>query len=154
MSSWKTKMLGEEKGKNSLTKKIDMEVLSFITQNPNFIDKLSIFLKEYDSLIFDCQNDDTQYFINSKTKKNEIYLHFLPNDLEYEFSYNYTKKEQQRIVDYLGNDKLYLFDIQFKDEVFLCKLLNDFKDYLNHQNTVNQLDKSLTSHPQKGIIKL
>lgn len=130
-----------------------MEVLSFITQYPDFMDKLSAFLKEYNDLILDYQDDGTQYFINSKTKKYEIYLHFLPNDLEYEFSYNYTKEEQQEIEGYLGNESLYLFDIQFRDEVFLQQLLNDFKNYLNLQN-VNRLDNILISHPQKGMIKL
>lgn len=129
-----------------------MEVLSFITKSPDFIDKFGSFLKAYNNLILGDQDIDTLYFINPKIGCNVIYFHFVPNNLEEEFSYNYTNKEQEEIIKYLGNGEIHLFDIQFRDEVFLMQLLKDFKEYLIFQTEYSS-DNILISHPHKGIQK-
>lgn len=129
-----------------------MEVLSFITKRSDFIGKFGTFLKDYNNLILGDLDDDTQYFVNQETGRNEVYFHFIPDNLEGEFSYNYTNKEQEEILKYLGHGEIHLFDVQFRDEAFLQQLLKDFKEYLNCKNEYSS-DRVLISHPKKGIIK-
>lgn len=129
-----------------------MEVLSFITQENDFADRFGAFLAGYKNLILQSQDNDTLYFVNPETGKNEIYFHFLPNNTDYEFSYNYTKEELEEIINYFGNENICLFDIQFRDETFLQQLLKDFNDYLN-LNYKNRSDKVMISHSLNGIMK-
>lgn len=129
-----------------------MEVLSFITKRSDFTGMIRSFFKDYYCLILDNQDDNTQYFTNAKTGRNEIYFHFVADHADDEFSYNYTDQEKEEIIKYLGHEEIHIFDIQFRDEVFLQQLLKDFKEYLNYQTEYSS-DSILISHPHKGILK-
>lgn len=128
-----------------------MEVLSFITQNPDLINKFGHFIKSYDRILLNNKDSDTEYFINPNTEQNEIYFHFVSSDFEKEFSYNYSDEDKIIIIDYFGNSALRYFDIQFRNEKFLQQLLIDFKKYLRDQ-TQGEIEKILISHPYKGMI--
>lgn len=127
-----------------------MEVLSFISQRSDLINTLVSFLEDYDNLILDYQTDDTLFYISPTTKRYEIYVHFLHNNIEKEFSYNYTQEEQNILNRFFG-EKLYVFDIQFRSEDFLNNLLAGYKQYLFNQG-FSVSKQVLISHPFKGIL--
>lgn len=127
-----------------------MEVLTFITQTRDLIERFSSFLKGHDELVLKGQDDDTLYFARRGTNRNEIYFHFLPADIESEFSYNYNIEEQLEIKRFLDSGKLSAFDIQFRDEIFLQQLLKDFKNYLTKQMHLSSNEIIIISHPHKG----
>lgn len=129
-----------------------MEVLSLFFENKAFVKYFETFLFDYKKLNFVKKDEDTLYFENPKTKRNEIYFHFLLNDLDYEFSYNYSEEDIHKIKDGFGNSKIYSFDIQFKDEAFLQQLILDFKNFIVNNDDFD-LDKILISHPHKGVMK-
>jgi hypothetical protein len=129
-----------------------MEVLSLFFENKAFVKNFETFLLEYKKLNFVNKDEDTLYFENPKTKRNEIYFHFLLNDLDYEFSYNYSEEDIQKIKNGFRNSKMYSFDIQYKDEEFLQQLIIDLKKFIVDNDDFN-LDKILISHPHKGIMK-
>jgi len=130
-----------------------MEVLSFITSDIKIIGYFKDFIQSYPKLKFESKDDDTEYYINPITGRNEIYFHFIPNDIEKEFEYNYTQEVQNIIKSYFALKDLMTFDIQFKDEALLDSLLDGFNHYLKSKNP--QLNgEVLVSNPQKGIKKL
>lgn len=130
-----------------------MEVLSFIVSDKTIVEHFRSFIKLYEQLLFDCSVNDTEYYINPNTRKNEIYFHFnILNTFE-ELKYNYTKEEQQEIKDYFNDVPLFIFDIQFKTETILNMLLHRFNIYLlNIWNNLNE--KVLLSYPNGSIIQL
>jgi hypothetical protein len=77
----------------------------------------------------------------------------LLNDIEEEFSFNYTENEQQAIKDYFGDSDFYLFDIQYKDELFLNNLLIDFQNFLKDRSELD-FQKILLNHNIKGVVPL
>ncbi|HEX8546096.1 MAG TPA: hypothetical protein VF691_03985, partial [Cytophagaceae bacterium] len=130
------------------------EVLTFFSSNRNLLDYFGTFMDSYSKLILGTRDKDTAFFINPRTNKNEIYFHFIPNNIEYEFSWNYTELEQKHIKLFFHGQELFTFDIQFGNEELLKELLMDFKDYLMKNGNVNIDSEILINHPQKGILKL
>ncbi|PLK43914.1 hypothetical protein [Emticicia sp. TH156] len=130
-----------------------MEVLSFFSKDKEFVHKLDNFLLSYPSLELDSEFSDTKYFLNIKTKRNEIYFHFLFNNVGHEFVRDYTEEEQKYIKGFFDNEKFYFFDIQFRNEKFIQQLLQDFKGYLNRYNGYQE-NSVLINHPHKGIMLL
>lgn len=115
------------------------------------INDFQSFLKTYDGLALDRQDADTLYLINSHTRRHEIYLHFMSNNIEDEFSYNYTTEDQKKIVCLLGSGEINSFDIQFRNETLLQHLLSDFKEYLMLHHHY-QFGNTLVSHPLHGVV--
>lgn len=127
-----------------------MEVLTIFTNDKEILNIFFEFIHSYSKLIKDCEDHNTIFFVNPETNRNEIYYHFLENDIECEFSYNYSLESQTIIKEYFDKDVFYFFDIQFKSEIFLDNMLNDFKLYLNKKN---KNTKILVDHPHKGLLK-
>lgn len=127
-----------------------MEILSFFSANNETLNLFSEFIYSYPKVKLSGKDNDTAYFTRNKNH-NEIYFHFIPDEIEEEFSYNYTEEEQALISSHFGNKKFFLFDISFRNELFLSEMLIDFKCYLINQDRMEQ--DILISHPHKGIIK-
>ena len=130
-----------------------MEVLTFFSSNKHLVNYLGDFLKNYPKLSFSSESEDTIYFKNPKTGKNEIYLHFIHHDINHEFTRDYTCEEQNFIEQKFKGQGFFFFDIQFKDESFLHDLLITFKKYLIDFDDAIQSD-ILLSHPHKGLLNL
>jgi hypothetical protein len=130
-----------------------MEVLSFIVSDKIIVEYFHSFIKSYDQLRLDCSDNDTEYYINPSTGKNEIYFHLNATNIEEEFNYNYTKEEQKEIKNYFGDVSLLIFEIQFKNETILNTLLNRFHTYLLNKGN-NLIEKVLLSYPDSSLIQL
>jgi len=130
-----------------------MEILSFFSSRSDLVNLFDDFLNGYSTIKLSNQDRDTKYYRKIDSNKNDLYFHFLLNDIDEEFSYNYTENEQQEIKNYFGLSSLYLFDIQYRDELFLRNLLNDFQKYLKDKKEID-LDKILLSHSLKGLVPL
>jgi len=130
-----------------------MEVLSFISSEKCLIEYFGSFMLGYERLSKDFTDQDTVFYVNPKTGRNEIYFHFLPTNLEEEFTYNYTEEDQTIIKSFFGEGKLHSFDIQFGNEEILNDLLNSFINYLRRKG-YNFYNKTLISHPFKGIVNI
>lgn len=130
-----------------------MEVLSFISKDKTVLDHFKGFIQSYPKLILDGQDEDTKYYINPKTGRNVIYFHFIPEDVNKQFDYNYTLEDQNKIKSYLGTKDLLIFDIQYKDENELIHLLGSFDFYLSNINPEFS-SVVLIHHPFNGIKKL
>ena len=107
-----------------------MEVLSIISNKKEVLGYFSSFIKDYSSLKLESSDPDTHFYAKLNSKKNEIYFHFLFNTKE-EIDLNFTIDEQIYISNSIKKSSFYIFDIQFRDELFLNKLLLDFKLNLN-----------------------
>lgn len=130
-----------------------MEVLSFIVSDKIILEHFRSFIKSYNQLSFDCSDNDTEYYTNPRTGKNEIYFHFISNSVEEEFKYNYTKEEQEGIKKYFGDISLFIFEIQFKNEAIVNALLNGFNTFLRSKEN-NANTKVLLSYPNNSLIPL
>lgn len=127
-----------------------MEVLSFFSDNKYLIQYFNDFINNYSKLKLDVKDNDTAYFINPLTGKNEIYFHFLPNNVDDEFQYNYSEEEKKKIKLFFKKETINMFDIQYKNEFFVKEMLDDFKAYLN--NIIGYSSKILISHPFNGLV--
>lgn len=107
-----------------------MEVLSIISNKKVILEYFNSFIKHYSYLKFESSDSDTNFYTKLNSKKNEIYFHFLFNSKE-EIDLNFTIDEQLHISSCIKNSPFYIFDIQYRDELFLNKLLFDFKVKLN-----------------------
>lgn len=130
-----------------------MEVLSIFSNNKSVVDLFDDFILHYHSLKLDTECEDTKYFINLKTGRNEIYFHFIFNSKKHELIRDYTKKEQKFIFDFFENKEFYFFDIQYRDELFLNNLLIDFQNFIKDSSKFD-LQKILINHCIKGIVPL
>jgi hypothetical protein len=102
-------------------------------------------------VILSSKDADTNYYTKPNSDRNEIYFHYLLNNIEDEFSYNYSEDEQKEILYYFETSNFYLFDIQYRDELFLNKLILDFQKYLKDINEYDN-QKILINHNKMGIV--
>jgi hypothetical protein len=128
-----------------------MEVLSFFSNNSELVNLFDDFITNSKLVKLSSKDADTKYFTKPNSDRNEIYFHYLLNNIEDEFSYNYSEDEQKEIREYFGTSNFYLFDIQYKDELFLQSLLSDFQNYLKDRNKFDE-QKILLNHNTKGVI--
>lgn len=110
-----------------------MEVLSIISNKKEVLEYFSSFIKDYSSLKLESSDSNTHFYAKLNSKKNEIYFHFLFNTKE-EIDLNFTIDEQLCISNSTKNSSFFIFDIQYRDELFLNKLLLDFKIKLKDIN--------------------
>jgi hypothetical protein len=106
-----------------------MEVLSFIISDKLIIDCFRSFIKSYNKLEFRDQDSDTEFYRDPSSGRNEIYFHFIPNDTEEELVLQYTNEEQDKIRTYFFGKNIFIFDIQYRNEIVLNDLLDNFNDY-------------------------
>ncbi|PDS21626.1 hypothetical protein [Flavobacterium branchiophilum] len=114
-----------------------MKILTFFAKDKSLIDVFKVFILTYTKLIKDFEDKDTIYFINPKTKRNEIYFHFFYNDRKMEFVRDYSVTNQKIIEKHFDDENFYFFDIQYKDVLFLNSLLIDFKKYIANDDKLN-----------------
>ncbi|CAM3829513.1 hypothetical protein FLBR109950_03755 [Flavobacterium branchiophilum] len=114
-----------------------MKILTFFAKDKSLIDVFKVFLLTNTKLMKDFEDKDTIYFINSKTKRNEIYFHFIYNDRKMEFIRDYSVTNQKIIEKHFDDENFYFFDIQYKDVLFLNSLLIDFKKYIANDDKLN-----------------
>lgn len=130
-----------------------MEVFSIIASKEDIKDLFKKFIYNYSDLKLNYEDSDTAYFINPITEKNEIYFH---NEFDNEDDYdvNFSDSEKEIIEKYFDNKTFYIFDLQFKSEVFLNKILQDFRTFIKKQDFLLAEEiKILCSHPKKGLFK-
>jgi len=130
-----------------------MEVFSIIASKEDIKDLFKKFIYNYSDLKLNYEDSDTAYFINPITEKNEIYFH---NEFDNEDDYdvNFSDSEKEIIEKYFDNKTFYIFDLQFKSEVFLNKILQDFRTFIEKQDFLLAEEiKILCSHPKKGLFK-
>ena len=130
-----------------------MNVLPIFSDNKKLVNYFDDFLNQYDKVYLANQNSDTKYYCKIDSERNEIYFHYLLNNIADEFSYNYSEDEQKEILDYFETTDFYLFDIQYKDELFLSILMLDFQNYLKNRNEYDQ-QKILLNHSIRGMIPI
>lgn len=94
-----------------------MEVFSIIASKEDIKDLFKKFICNYSDLELNYEDSDTAYFINPITKKNEIYFHY-EFDNEDEYDVNFSDSEKEIIEKYFENKMFYIFDLQFKSEIF------------------------------------
>lgn len=112
-----------------------MEVLSFIISDKLIIDCFRCFIKSYNKLEFSNQDIDTEFYRDPSSGRNEIYFHFIPNDTEEELVLQYTNEEQDKIRTYFFGKNIFIFDIQYRNEIVLNDLLDNFNDYLKNKES-------------------
>lgn len=128
-----------------------MEVLSIFSSNSELANLFDDFMTNYYLVKLSSKDADTKYYTKPNSDRNEIYFHYLLNNIEDEFSYNYSEDEQKEILYYFETSNFYLFDIQYRDELFLNKLILDFQKYLKDINEYDN-QKILINHNKMGIV--
>lgn len=74
-----------------------MEVASIITSSKSTIRLFEEFILTYNKLQLQEKDSDTIYFSKHLNDKLEIYYHYLLNNLQDEFSYNYKEDDINKI---------------------------------------------------------
>lgn len=130
-----------------------MKVLPFITSEKELLELFENYLMNYDKLYFESKDIDTLFFNKIGELKHEIYLHSYFEDIQKQFSFNYTFEEQKYINCFFGNNQIYIFDIQYNSQIFVLELLRDFKSLLIKER-YEIIDWILIYTDSRGIIKL
>lgn len=103
-----------------------MEVVSFFTDKDAIHGALGNFLQEHPGLRLTSRDEDTLYFEEPVSGRNEVRYPLKAEDIEKEFAYNFTPAEQADIKAFFkGNDYL-LFYVEFRQEAFARSLLETF----------------------------
>lgn len=132
-----------------------MEVLSVISDRDDLI---GIFQRVLDSDpdIKEVGHDrDTIYYDNKKHGHRELYFHNVYDKMtNYELSLALTEEEAEQIKEHfgLGLDELYVFDISYKSEKTIRRILSAFKDALVSKGI--PLSHVLIYHPFEGLKRL
>ena len=62
--------------------------------------------------------------------------------------------QKRKLLRNILNKMFYIFDLQFKSEIFLNKILQDFRTFIEEQDfLLDEGVKILYSHPKKGLFK-
>jgi hypothetical protein len=130
-----------------------MEVASIFSSEKEFVNLFYKFTKSYEKLYQSGEDDDTAYFENKESGKNELFLHFELDDVEHEFSYNYSEEVVEGIRKYFDGYSIYLFHISYKGNLFLKDFFKSFINFLQKQNDFT-LTKILLHHPFDGLIPI
>ena len=103
-----------------------MEVASLFTNRKSDVEKFEEYLKINSGLVCLKRDQDTAYFSNKTNNINELYYHFELNDIEEEFSYNYSEDDAKFINAFFGKGDYFLIDISYRNSQKLINLLNKF----------------------------
>jgi hypothetical protein len=128
-----------------------MKVASIITAKKSIVSLFEEFVLSYNKLQLKEKDGDTFYFSNYSNHKLEIYYHYILNNVQEEFSYNYNEGDRNKIKQAFKEDELFIFDISYRDEIFFKQLLKDFGHFLYQKNDIEHV---LISHPNEGVKKL
>lgn len=131
-----------------------MEIASIITSSKNIISLFEEFILTYNKLQLQEKDSDTIYFSKHLTDKLEIYYHYLLNNVEDEFSYNYKEDDINKIRQHFKGLDIYIFDLSFRDNVFFQEMMRDFETFLSNRGEEYNAMQVLISHPHDGIITL
>ena len=126
-----------------------MEVLSIFTSDKKTIKLFDDFIYSYPKLKFSTKDLDTAYFHNFTENRSEIYYHFKLCDIIHQLSINYSSNDIGFIVEYFKDKEIFLFDISFRNKVFIKSLLDDFKIFLLNKNITDC--KIIISDPFTGL---
>jgi len=126
-----------------------MEVATIITCNKAIIRLFDTFIFSFPIFRLGLKDDDTAYFTNIQNSKDKLFYHFIPDDVENEFSYNYREAEIAFIKNFFGERKLYMIDLSYKMESTLHMLFKDFKEHLMKRDK-SLISDILISHPFAG----
>lgn len=126
-----------------------MEVATVITSSKEVIALFDTFIFSFPIFQLNFKDADTAYFENIQNSKDKLFYHFILNDVEYEFSYNYKEAEIAFIKDFFGEREFYMIDLSYKMESTLHKLFNDFKEHLMNEDK-SLISDILISHPFVG----
>lgn len=127
-----------------------MEVLTFFSSEELVFKQFEGFLFSYKLLKLENEDIDTYYFGGTETEKIEVLYHFVANDFEYEFSYNYIESDKQTVLNYFGDKKFEFIDLSYRSESFLLHLMRDFFIYSEFRK--EDYNTILFSHPFKGFV--
>jgi len=127
-----------------------MEVLSLLTNEKRILCLLEEFVLNYPLLRVMSKDNDTYYLKNIDTDRVEILYHF-NNDVEFEFSYNFSSQDIFFIKKKFIESPILLVDISFKDATFINKMITEFIAFLK----IKDFDlpyKIVLDDPFKGLL--
>jgi hypothetical protein len=130
-----------------------MEVAAIFSSEKELVNLFYKFTNSYDKLYLSAKDNDTAYFENRDSGRNEIFLHFELDDVEHEFSYNFSQEDVEEIRNYFTGYSIYLFYISYRGNLFFEEYFQSFVTYLQQQNDFT-LTKIILHHPFDGIIPI
>ncbi len=110
-----------------------MEVASLLTNCEADISQIEKYLNNCSNLKYMRRDNDTVYYSGKKAKTHELYFHFMPNNIDEEFSYNYSDRDIRYIRKFFNDEKFFLVDISYRHYDLIVDLLKDF--YINIRNS-------------------
>ncbi|HSZ31888.1 MAG TPA: hypothetical protein VK772_01185 [Puia sp.] len=130
-----------------------MEAAAIFSSEKGLVNLFYKFTNSYDKLCLSSKDNDTAYFENKESGKNEIFLHYVLDDVEYEFSYNFSEEDVEEIRKYFKGYPIYLFYISYRGNLFLEEFFQSFVYFLEQQEDF-RLVKVLLHHPFDGLIPI
>ena len=130
-----------------------MEVATIITSSKDTISLFDKFIYSYPRLNLYAKDYDTAFFRNVLNDRDKIWYHYVLNDVEDEFGYNYPEEEIEIIKKHFGQRDILMFSLSYSTENLLLQVLDAFRTYISERNE-ELLRDILIRHPFDGIKNL
>lgn len=109
-----------------------MFTIPFITSIHSLCEELETFLLNHSDFRVSVDNVLEHYFIFNKKKNDQkgIYLYDYYDEVETDLYTYYSEEEIDFIKNHFGENAIYMFSIEYENEMFASELLHDFKYHL------------------------
>lgn len=106
--------------------------LPFITSIHSLREELETFLLSHNTFTVSIEDDLRHYFSFNKMRNDQrdIYLYNYYDEVEVDLYTYYSEEEINFITKHFGEVPIYMFSIEYRNEIFASELLNEFKHHL------------------------
>lgn len=127
-----------------------MEVVSFLSNKIEFLEFFREFVNSYPTIKLSTIDIDTAFYTTDKTGSNEIYFHFVLDQLTIKELSEYNEEERFIINKYFTGCSIYFFDIQYRNETFFKQFVQNFTEFISPKDNC----KVVMHHPFEGLLIL
>ena len=128
-----------------------MEVLSIFSTDLWAIEILRIKLYSNKQLYIDNVAPDTVSLKDVNTNRNVYYFNYLPQDIQHELSYNFTKEDKLIIETFFNCTVYYLFYLSYRDHNSINQFISEYYILLKETNE-SLVNSVLINHPFDGFL--
>lgn len=109
-----------------------MFTIPFITSIHSLREELETFLLNHNALTGSIEDNLTFYFSFNKKRNDQkgIYLYDYYDEVLVDLYTYYSEKEIDFIKNHFSGNTIYMFSIEYDNEMFVSELLHDFKHHL------------------------
>lgn len=130
-----------------------MEIFTIFSNREDIAELFVSYLKASPLVSERAVDQDTIYFSKKGGDRNEMYVHFVLNDIDHDLDINYSPAEKDQILSFFKDEQFYAFDISVRDKEFWKKIEAGFILFLQTIFRDDARMKLLISDPFGGLFK-